>query len=81
MELCEALKGDLEFESIPFVLLLNIFEEVSEKDRKRFPFDGILSLSFHEEEVLNMVDHLLEGMKAKGKGFLKGKRKGDLLRI
>jgi len=66
LELCEALKGDPEFKSIPFVLLLNVFEEVSEKDRKRLPFDGILSKPFHEGEVLNMVDHLLGGMKAKG---------------
>ena len=88
LELCEALKGDPEFKSIPFVLLLNIFEEVSEKDRKRLPFDGILSKPFHEEEVLNMVDHLLEGMKAKGErisqrekewGSLEDMKKEDFL--
>jgi len=79
LELCEALKGDPEFKSIPFVLLLNIFEEVSEKDRKRIPFDGILSKPFHEEEVLNMVDHLLEGMKAKGEGISQKERGRDSL--
>lgn len=66
LELCESLKGDPEFKSIPFVLLLNVFEEVSEEDRKRLPFDGILSKPFHEGEVLNRVDHLLGGMNAKG---------------
>jgi CheY-like chemotaxis protein len=88
LELCEAIKGDPEFKYIPFVLLLNIFEEVSEKDRKRLPFDGILSKPLREGKVLNMVDHLLEGMKAKGErisqrekewGSLEDMKKEDFL--
>jgi CheY-like chemotaxis protein len=66
LELCEVMKRDPEFRSIPFVLLLNLFEEISEKDRKRLKPDGILSKPLHEVEVLNVVDRLLEGMKAKG---------------
>ncbi len=66
LELCEVMKRDPEFRSIPFVLLLNLLEEISEKDRKRLKPDGVLSRPLHEVEVLNVVDRLLEGMKAKG---------------
>jgi CheY-like chemotaxis protein len=65
LELCEVMKRDPEFRSIPFILLLNLREEISEKDRKRLNPDGILSKPLHEVEVLNVVDRLLEGMKAK----------------
>jgi CheY-like chemotaxis protein len=66
LQLCEAMKGDPEFRAIPFILLLNLLEEISEKDRKRLKPDGILSKPLHEVEVLNVVDRLLEGMRAKG---------------
>ena len=65
LELCEVMKRDPEFRSIPFVLLLNLLEEISEKDRKRLKPDGILSKPLHEVQVLNVVDRLLEGMEAK----------------
>jgi CheY-like chemotaxis protein len=73
-ELCEAIKGDTEFKSIPFVLLLDVFEEIPEKDRKRLKPDGILSKPLHEGEVLNMVGGLLEGMKGKGEGMSEGEK-------
>jgi CheY-like chemotaxis protein len=68
-ELCEAIKGDPEFRNIPFILLLNNFGEISEKDKKRLKLDGILSKPLHESEVLNVVDRLLEGMRTKGEGI------------
>jgi CheY-like chemotaxis protein len=74
LELCEVMKRDPEFGSIPFVLLLNLLEEISEKDRKRLKPDGILSKPLHEVEVLNVVDRLLEAMKAKG-GEIRQKQK------
>jgi CheY-like chemotaxis protein len=69
LELCEVVKRDPEFRSIPFVLLLNLREEISEKDRKRLKPDGILSKPLHEVKVLNVVDRLLEGMNAKAGGI------------
>jgi CheY-like chemotaxis protein len=74
LELCEVMKRDPEFRSIPFVLLLNLGEEISEKDRERLKPDGILSKPLHEVEVLNVVDRLLEGIKAKG-GEIRQKQK------
>ncbi len=79
LELCEAMKRDPEFKSIPFVLLLNLLEEISEKDRKRLKPDGILSKPLHEVEVLNLVDRLLEGMKAKGEGIPQKQEEWDSL--
>jgi CheY-like chemotaxis protein len=79
LELCEAMKRDPEFKSIPFVLLLNLLEEISEKDRKRLKPDGILSKPLHEVEVLNLVDRLLEGMKAKGEGIPQKQKEWDSL--
>ncbi len=74
LELCEVMKRDPEFRSIPFVLLLNPLEEISEKDRKRLKPDGILSKPLREVEALNVVDRLLEGMKARG-GEIRQKQK------
>jgi CheY-like chemotaxis protein len=68
-QLCEALKGDPEFRSIPFILLLDDFEKISEEEKKRLKPDGILAKPLREGEVLNMVDRLLEGMRVEGKGI------------
>jgi CheY-like chemotaxis protein len=73
-ELCDSIKGDPEFESIPFILLLDVFEEIPEKDRKRLKPDGILSKPLHEGEVLNMVGGLLKGRRGKGEGMSEGER-------
>ena len=67
-QLCEAIKGDPDFRSIPFILLLKRSDEISEKERERLKADGILSKPLHESQVLNLVDGLLEGMRSKGKG-------------
>jgi len=72
-ELCEAMKDDPDFRSIPFVLLLNMGEEISDKDRKRLKPDGILSKPLHESQVLTLVDRLLEGMRSK-EGRMPGKK-------
>ena len=67
-QLCEAIKEDPDFGSIPFVLLLNRSEEISDKDRERLKPDGILSKPLHGNQVLNLVDQLLEAIKPKGRG-------------
>lgn len=69
LQLCEAIKGDPDFRSIPFILLLKRPEEISEKDRKRLKPDGILSQPLQESEVVNLVEQLLEGMRPKGEGI------------
>jgi CheY-like chemotaxis protein len=65
-ELCEAIKDDPDFRSIPFILLLNRSEKISDKDRERLKPDGILSKPFQESQVLPLVDRLLEAMSSKG---------------
>ena len=69
LELCGALKGDPEFKHIPFILVSSIFDEISDKDRKRLQADGVISKPLSENEVLNLVDHLVEeeGVRKKGK--------------
>ena len=59
-ELCEAIKADPEYRDIPFILLSNIFEEISEEDRRRVHADGAISKPLHEDEILNLVDQLME---------------------
>jgi CheY-like chemotaxis protein len=68
-ELCEAIKNDPDFRSIPFILLLNMSEEISDRDRNRLKPDGILSKPLHESQVVTLVDRLLEGMRSKGGGM------------
>jgi CheY-like chemotaxis protein len=61
LELCGAIKGDPEFKRIPFILISSIFDEISEKDRKRFHADGVISKPLNEGEVLDLVESLMEG--------------------
>jgi CheY-like chemotaxis protein len=60
LELCGAIKGDPDFKHIPFILISSIFDEVSEKDRKRFQADGVISKPLNEGEVLDLVVNLME---------------------
>jgi CheY-like chemotaxis protein len=60
LELCGTIKGDPEFKHVPFILISNIFDEMSEKDRKRSQADGVISRPLNENEVLDLVDHLVE---------------------
>ncbi len=60
-ELCQAIKEDPDFKSIPFILLLNMFEDLSESDRKRLKPDGVLTKPLQDAQVLRMVDGLLRG--------------------
>jgi len=73
-ELCEAVKTNPELKHIPVILLSNIFEEISKRERDRVRADGVISKPFHEDEVLNLVDRLLEeeDMKSKEEFSLEG---------
>jgi len=60
LELCGFLKEDPEFRHIPFILISSIFDEISEKDQQRVQADGMISKPLNEDEILNLVDHLME---------------------
>lgn len=66
-ELCDAVKTNPELKDIPVILLSNIFEEIPKRERDRVRADGVISKPFHEDEVLNLVDHLLEDEATKSK--------------
>jgi CheY-like chemotaxis protein len=72
-QLCEAIKNDPDFKSIPFILLLNMSEKISDKDRDRLKPDGLLSKPLNESQVLALVERLLEAMRSKG-GRTPGKK-------
>jgi len=79
LELCGALKEDPEFEQIPFILLSSIFDDISDKDRKRFQADGVISKPLSENEVLNLVDRLVEEEGVRRKGKMASEKPGDFL--
>jgi len=60
LELCGFFKGDPEFKHIPFILISSIFDEISEKDQQRVQADGMISKPLNENEILNLVNHLME---------------------
>ncbi|OGP89575.1 MAG: hypothetical protein A2157_16955 [Deltaproteobacteria bacterium RBG_16_47_11] len=68
LELCGAIKGDPDFKHIPFILISSIFDEISEKDRKRFRADGVISKPLNEGEVLDLVENLMEEEAAEKRG-------------
>jgi CheY-like chemotaxis protein len=59
LELCGVVKRNPEFKHIPFILISNIFDTISEKDRQRVQADGMISKPLNEDEILNLVDHLI----------------------
>ena len=80
LELCGAIKGDQELKHIPFVIISSIFDEISEKDRKRVRVDGMISKPLNEDEVLNLVDQLMEeGAVGKREEMIPGKQEKFLL--
>ncbi len=76
LDVCKTIKADPEFKHIPVILLSNIFKEVSEDERKRVRADGVITKPFHEDEILNLVDRLIEeGEMGETKEKLVGKEK------
>ncbi|MDI6761711.1 MAG: hypothetical protein QME83_01645 [Thermodesulfobacteriota bacterium] len=68
-DLCQAVKADQELERIPFIILLDMFEDLSEKERKLIRADGMISRPLNEDEILSMVSHFSEGVKEGGEGM------------
>jgi CheY-like chemotaxis protein len=79
LELCGAIKGDPGFKHIPFILISSIFDEVSEKDRKQFRADGVISKPLNEGEVLDLVENLMEGEAAGKRGEMVSEKQESLL--
>jgi len=59
-DMCQAVRTDQELKSIPFIILLDMFEELSEKELKFLGADGMISKPFNEDEILSMVSDLSE---------------------
>ncbi len=59
-DLCQAVKADQELKNIPFIILLDMFEDFSEKEREFLRADGMISRPLNEDEILSMVSHLSE---------------------
>ena len=67
-DLCQAVKADQELERIPFIILLDMFEDLSEKERKLLRADGMISRPLNEDEILSMVSHLSEEVQEGAEG-------------
>jgi len=78
LELCGAIKGDPEFKHIPFILISSIFDEISEKDRKQFQADGVISKPLNEGEVLELVDNLMKETAGKREEMVSEKQEFSL---
>jgi CheY-like chemotaxis protein len=79
LELCKAIKGDPEFRQIPFILISGIFDEISEKDRKRTQADGVIAKPLNEDEILNLVDHLMETGAVEKREDMVSEKQGEIL--
>jgi len=79
LELCGAIKGDPDFKRVPFILISSIFDEISEKDRKRVQADGIISKPLNEDNVLNLVDHLMEEEAIGKRDQMASEKRGEFL--
>ena len=79
LELCKAIKGDPEFKQIPFILISGIFDEISEKDRKRIQADGVIAKPLNEDEILNLVDHLMEEGAGEKREEMVSEKQGEFL--
>lgn len=67
-EVYQAVKGDPEFKEIPFILLLNLFEDLTEKEKESLQVDGIISRPLNGDEVLNSIDRVMEIGRSLSKG-------------
>jgi CheY-like chemotaxis protein len=80
LELCGAIKRDAEHKHIPFILISNIFDEIPEKDRQRVQADGMILKPLDEDEILNLVDHLMiEEVIGKREEIVSRKQENSLL--
>jgi CheY-like chemotaxis protein len=59
-DLCQEVRADQEMKNIPFIILLDMFEDLSEKEQKFLRAYGIISRPLNEDEILSIVSHLSE---------------------
>lgn len=64
--LCQAVKMDQELKQTPFILLLDLFDDISEKDQKRLGADGMISRPLNEEDVLRVLKDLNQEEREEG---------------
>ncbi len=76
LELCGAIKGDPDFKHVPFILISSIFDEISEKDRKRIQPDGVISKPLNEGEILDLVHNLMQEEEAGKRGEMVSEKQG-----
>ncbi len=79
LELCGTLRGDPDLKNIPFILISSIFEEISEKDRRRVQANGVISKPLNDDEILNLVDHLIEKGAIEKRGEMVSEKQGEFL--
>lgn len=65
-DLCQAVRSERELEGIRFLILLDMFEDISDRERKLLRADGTISRPLNEDEILSMVSHLDQGVKEEG---------------
>src|SRR4030042_165409 len=58
----QEVRADQEFKNIPFIILLDMFEDLSEEERKFLRADGMISRPLNEDEIFSMVSHLIEAV-------------------
>jgi DNA-binding response OmpR family regulator len=61
--LCQTVRAEQDLEKVPFIILLDMFEDLSEQEQNFLRPDGILSRPLDEKEILNMVNHLSDGVR------------------
>ncbi len=61
--LCQTIRADQDLEEVPFIILLDMFEDLSEQEQKFLKPNGVLSRPLNENEVRGMVGHLSDGVR------------------
>jgi len=61
-DLCQAVRSDQDLKNIPFIILLDMFEDLSEKDRKRLKADGMISRPLNGNEIFSTVHPFIGGV-------------------
>jgi hypothetical protein len=79
LQLCKDIKSDEDCRRIPFVLLKEMFDEVTDQDRERVHADGVISKPLQGEEILRLIEKLTaeETMKKKKESLLSELEKLD----
>ncbi|MBM4338832.1 MAG: hypothetical protein FJ110_04750 [Deltaproteobacteria bacterium] len=66
-DLCQAVRSDQDLKNIPFIILLDMFEDLSEKDCKRLKADGMISRPLNGDEIFSRVNPFIGGVQAEAR--------------